>query len=205
MAAAGISEKTKALSQETVEEFLANQRYLENRSKIADFAKTDRKVLYTFARSRFGLYHEEAEELVQDTFAKALRYASSFEDRGYGVKPWMYRILFSELINTKRKNKRYATYSLDEILESGTVPKSLLCETPSIRAGEIKDQIKRLKDNNATGAELLADYVFHNYTYEDLAKIYELPIGTVKSRICRARRTLKKYINNVIAKNTFLN
>ena len=100
--------------------------------------------MYNFA-FRLTTDEDDANDLVQDTYLKAFRFISSFE-QGTNAKAWLFRILKNSFINDYR-----------------TV--IILCD-------------------------------IEGFTYEEMAKILDIPIGTVRSRLHRARNLLKEKLRN---------
>ena len=152
--------------------------------------------LYNFA------YHltyneEDANDLVQDTFLKAYRFISSF-DSGTNAKAWLFRILKNSFINEYRKKKKapnkvdyedvIAYQDADE--ESGGVAYDL---REDIFDGMMGDEITTALDSLPIEFKtviLLCD--IEGFSYDEIAKIVDIPIGTVRSRLHRARNMLKE-------------
>ncbi len=152
--------------------------------------------MYNFA---FRLTNDEddANDLVQDTYLKAFRFISSFEE-GTNAKAWLFRILKNSFINDFRKKSKEpskvdyqdveTTYNSEEDAETN--------QTVDLRAESVQDLIG---DEIATALNslpvdfrtviILCDV--EGFTYEEMAKILDIPIGTVRSRLHRARMLLK--------------
>jgi len=142
--------------------------------------------------SRFAMKltanRDDANDLLQDTFLKALKYRSQFEE-STNLKAWACTIMKNTFINSYRKNVRYNTTfdSTKDLFYLGqnrdTVfvdPESAFCEK------EISAAIDRL-DN-----ELKIPFkLYHQgYKYKEISDILGLKIGTVKSRIFITRKKL---------------
>ena len=138
--------------------------------------------------------HAEAEDLVQETFSKALRGFDSFQS-GTNFKAWIFRILRNTFLTTRTGIAASRTVFLEDhphaLDTAGVDP------TP-------EDNLIRL-DNQAAlhtaleqlqpplrEALLLCDV--EEIKYKDIALILDVPIGTVMSRISRARRTLRQLL-----------
>ncbi len=153
--------------------------------------------MYNFA-FRLTNDEEDANDLVQDTFLKAFRFIKSFE-RGTNAKAWLYRILKNSFINDFRKKTKEpskvdyqeveATYNSDEDAETtGTI--DLRAESVQDMIGdEIANALNSLQVDFRT-VIILCD--IEGFTYEEMAKILDIPIGTVRSRLHRARMLLKE-------------
>ena len=140
---------------------------------------------------------EDADDLVQETYLKAHKFIENY-DAGTNAKAWLFKILKNAYINDYRKKVRRPTkVDLDDLI--------------SIRDGEnpnshtFHDLRQEIFDNtmgdevtmamNSLPIEfrtviLLCD--IENFSYDEIAKILELPIGTVRSRLFRARNMLKE-------------
>jgi RNA polymerase sigma factor (sigma-70 family) len=152
--------------------------------------------MYNFA---FRLTNDEddANDLVQDTFLKAFRFINSFEI-GTNAKAWLFRILKNSFINDYRKKAKEpnkvdyqeveTTYNSDDDAEvSNTV--DLRAETVQDMIGdEIANALNSIPVDFRT-VIILCDV--EGFTYEEMAKILDIPIGTVRSRLHRARSLMK--------------
>ncbi|MFC0185050.1 RNA polymerase, sigma subunit, ECF family [Pseudarcicella hirudinis] len=152
--------------------------------------------MYNFA---FRLTNDEddANDLVQDTYLKAFRFINSFEE-GTNAKAWLFRILKNSFINDFRKKTKEpskvdyqdveTTYNSEEDAET-TQTTDLRVETVQDMIGdEIANALNALPVDFRT-VIILCDV--EGFTYEEMAKILDIPIGTVRSRLHRARMLLK--------------
>jgi RNA polymerase sigma-70 factor (ECF subfamily) len=152
--------------------------------------------MYNFA---FGLTLDEddAKDLVQETFMKAYRFINSFET-GTNAKAWLFRILKNSFINNYRKKSKQPNkvdyqevetfYNSDSVNENITT--DLRVETVQHLIGdEITNALNSL-DVDFRTVIILCD--LEGFTYEEMAKILDIPIGTVRSRLHRARNLLKE-------------
>lgn len=152
--------------------------------------------MYNFAY-RLTFNEDDAKDLVQDTYLKAFRFINSFE-RGTNAKAWLFRILKNSFINEFRKkskqpakvdyNEVESYYNSDEAGESITT--DLRVETVQHMIGdEITGALNALPVDFRT-VIILSD--LEGFTYEEMAKILDIPIGTVRSRLHRARNMLRE-------------
>ncbi|HET8859514.1 sigma-70 family RNA polymerase sigma factor [Marivirga sp.] len=152
--------------------------------------------MYNFAY-RLTLDEDDAKDLVQETFMKAFRFINSFET-GTNAKAWLFRILKNSFINNYRKKSKQPNkvdyqevesfYNSDSVNENITT--DLRVETVQHLIGdEITNALNAL-DVDFRTVIILCD--LEGFTYEEMAKILDIPIGTVRSRLHRARNLLKE-------------
>lgn len=151
--------------------------------------------LYNFAL-RLTTDPNDAEDLVQDTIVKAYRFFSSYE-KGTNAKAWMFRILKNSFINNYRKtSKKPSQVDYDEVssyYESIRAERTETSDLESLMFREMMDDdlstaLKRLPEDFRT-VVLLCDV--EGYTYEEIANMLDVPIGTIRSRLHRGRNLLK--------------
>ena len=151
--------------------------------------------LYNFAL-RLTTDPNDAEDLVQDTIVKAYRFFSSYE-KGTNAKAWMFRILKNSFINNYRKtSKKPSQVDYDEVssyYESIRAERTDTSDLENLMFREMMDDdlsnaLKRLPEDFRT-VVLLCDV--EGYTYEEIANMLDVPIGTIRSRLHRGRNLLK--------------
>jgi RNA polymerase sigma-70 factor (ECF subfamily) len=152
-------------------------------------------VLYNFAL-RLTTDPNDAEDLVQDTIVKAFRFFSSYE-KGTNAKAWLFRILKNSFINNYRKvSKRPQEVDFDEVstfYESVRAERTETSDLERLMFRELMDDelsiaLSRLPEDFRT-VVLLCDV--EGYTYEEIANMLDVPIGTIRSRLHRGRNLLK--------------
>lgn len=159
--------------------------------------------LYNMAL-RLVFNKEEAEDLVQETYLKAYRFFDSFQ-KGTNIKAWLYKILKNTFINKYRKEIATPGEILYEDLEavnSGLAYEQEknatgLADTLESKyadfSGLLEDNVKQALDSlpaEYREAILLSDV--EELSYQDIAEIANVPIGTIKSRLNRGRKLLQK-------------
>jgi len=147
---------------------------------------------------------QDAEDLVQEAALRAFRFRDTFQ-RGTSFKAWFYRIVVNHFYTTTRR-KRGATTSLDELsdaheifLYSRSAEAGLLRPDTDPAAGTIarmaeSDVVRALAalpDEFRTVATL---YFMDDLSYQEIADILDVPIGTVRSRLHRGRHMLQKQL-----------
>lgn len=143
----------------------------------------------------------DAEDLVQEAYLRAFRSLHQFEP-GTNLRAWIFRIMTNAYINEYRKRSRRPTssslddleefYLYDHLIDSGVQPTS---ERPEdvvldrVTAGDVIDALDNLSDDFRE-VVLLADV--EGFSYREIAEIMDIPVGTVMSRLYRARRRLQR-------------
>ena len=139
----------------------------------------------------------DAEDLVQETFLKAYRFIDKY-DEGTNAKAWLFRILKNAFINEYRKKSKapqavdidQANLLKDEDEKAYKGFNDLREEMfQNMMGDEITNAINTLQEDFRT-VILLCDV--EDFTYEEIATILEIPIGTVRSRLHRARNLLRE-------------
>jgi RNA polymerase sigma factor (sigma-70 family) len=154
--------------------------------------------MYNFA-FRLTFDEDDAKDLVQDTYMKAFRFINSFE-QGTNAKAWLFRILKNSFINEyRKKSKQPAKVDYQEVETFYNSDDVDYQSTTDLRAESVKDMLGDEISNalNALAVDfrtviILAD--LEGFTYEEMAKILDIPIGTVRSRLHRARNLLKEQL-----------
>ena len=147
--------------------------------------------LYNFARWQTRDHHE-AEDLVQETFARALKNFSSFQP-GTNFRAWMYRILRNAFLNSRTSAARHV--SIDDEGEEVVLPAER--ENPEsilMRAStgqQIQIALERLPQQYRE-VILLCDV--EEMKYQEIADVCGVPIGTVMSRIARGRKMMRGFL-----------
>jgi RNA polymerase sigma-70 factor, ECF subfamily len=146
--------------------------------------------LYNFAhwltRNR-----EEAEDLVQETYAKALKGFSSFR-LGTNFRAWMYRILRNTFLTSRTGLKATMTVPLDseqdepELALERETPETILVERANCQL--VQGAIDELPVHFR---EILLLCEVEEMSYQEIAETLSIPIGTVMSRLSRARNGLR--------------
>ena len=139
---------------------------------------------------------EEAEDLVQETFAKALRGFRSFQP-GTNFRAWMYQILRNTFL-TSRTGLKSMTVPLEEESDGQTLP--AVSETPeSILLQRSDQQLVQdaLGELPVPYREVLLLCEFEEMSYQEISATLAIPIGTVMSRLSRARRALRRAVQEL--------
>lgn len=155
--------------------------------------------MYNFAY-RLTLDQDDAKDLLQDTYLKAYRFIDSFQ-QGTNAKAWLFRILKNSFINDYRKKSKEPSkvdyQEVESYYNSEEVDRQI---TPDLRVEALRDMIGDEISNALNSLDvdfrtviILCD--LEGFKYDEMAKILDIPIGTVRSRLHRARNLLKEKLS----------
>ncbi len=146
--------------------------------------------LYNFAHWLTG-DRSDAEDLVQETYAKALKGFRSFQE-GTNLRAWMYKILRNTFLTSRAGLQQQNTMPLDDETEAGELaahqvtPEHLLLQLENSQA--LHDALAALP---VAYREMILLCDVEELTYKETAQVLAVPIGTVMSRLSRARKMLR--------------
>jgi RNA polymerase sigma-70 factor, ECF subfamily len=153
--------------------------------------------VYRVARRLVGS-REEAEDLVQETYARAFRSWRSFTP-GTNMRAWLLRILTN--LNVDRGRRVQRSPQTQPLEESDYYLANKLASTAGEEALEQEQVVERLSQDSVVTAlseispqfrEVVVLVDIGDFTYADAAQILDVPIGTIMSRLHRGRRALKQ-------------
>src|SRR5690554_5415558 len=145
----------------------------------------------------------DAEDLVQETFAKAFGSFHQFTE-GTNLKAWLYRILTNTFINSYRKRQREPQRAGTEEIEDWQIARAESHTSSGLKSAEaealehlpdsdVKEALQRVPDDFRM-AVYYADV--EGFSYKEIAEIMDTPIGTVMSRLHRGRRQLRQLLED---------
>jgi RNA polymerase sigma-70 factor (ECF subfamily) len=164
--------------------------------------------MYNFAL-RLTNDEDDAHDLVQDTCMRAFRFIGSFEPGTY-AKAWLFRILKNNFINDYRKKSRGPSKVEFEWVEQSFAGDD--DPEPAFQADLKAETVNEMLGDEITTAiqALPVDFRMiiilcdlEEFSYEEMAKILNIPIGTVRSRLHRARAFLKETLASYAVKKGY--
>jgi RNA polymerase sigma factor (sigma-70 family) len=193
-----------------------SERALEDYEYVKQAVEGDQKA-YTFLMGRYrnAIYHmmfrmiankEDADDLTQEAFGKAFNKLSSYAPR-YAFSTWLFKIASNNCIDHIRK-KRLILLSIDETIESeGGQSFSNNLKSNSLDPEQKFIQQQRVKLMRTLMGQLSEKYrlmielrFFEELSYEEIAEELEIPLGTVKAQLFRAKEILYSLMQTPEAK-----
>lgn len=186
----------------------ADERALIERSRRGDLAAFDRLVRQ-YERNVFNTAyrlsgsHDDAADIAQEAFVRAWNNLKSFRgDSAFST--WLYRIVTNVFLDDRKKKRARPHRSLEDVLtlDESTVQRQFEDPTPGPQdMAEGDERRKILEQAIATLPEgqriMVVMYHTQGLSYEEIAEITQLPMGTVKSRLNRARLALRDRLSPV--------
>jgi RNA polymerase sigma-70 factor (ECF subfamily) len=136
-----------------------------------------------------------ADDLVQETYLRAMRAQDQFHLHAFGIRPWLLRILHNTYINYEKRERRQPRAMESDALEARAQPVTSSPPAPSpapLERGSFDDEelgqaLDQLPPDLRT---ILILWAVDELAYKEMADVLEIPIGTVMSRLYRARNKL---------------
>jgi len=160
------------------------------------------KRIFNFAFRVAGNY-DDASDVAQEAFIRVFNSIHTFRGDA-NFTTWVYRIVTNVFLDERKKSKAHRQTSLDDFieLEENSVSRQFEDEGPAPEEiVETKERDKAVQNaiNSLPEYQRIIVTLYHtqNLSYEDIAEVLQLPIGTVKSRLNRARLALKEKLENM--------
>ena len=152
----------------------------------------------------------DAEDLVQETYVKAYRFWDRFEP-GSNCRAWLFKIMTNIFINEYRsKSRSPLAVNVDELDDNflyGQLATDKAVENPEQRffAKILDDDVKKAIENLPDDFRFVVILSFlEGFSYQEIADIMDLQLGTVKSRLHRGRKLLQKALLDYAIKNGYI-
>ncbi|MHC4977103.1 MAG: RNA polymerase sigma factor [Planctomycetota bacterium] len=145
---------------------------------------------------------QDASDLVQETYLRAFRSADTFQDRGRGTRPWLFTILHNTFYSRVKRESRAPT-AVEEFYDA-TSSDTLPDEPPpawdlaSFDWEHVDERIKAaIEDLSSEHRAVLLLWGVEGMKYREISEIVGVPIGTVMSRLHRARKIVAEAIEHI--------
>jgi len=183
----------------------------EKRKRFEAVAYPHMDALYSTAL-RLTRSPRDAEDLVQEAYLRAFRFLDKFEE-GTNFKAWIFRILTNTFINNYRKRARTPLHvEFEDKVESAAVapeppraltpqPKGATREYAELFGDEVNAALQKLSEDFRL-VIILCDV--EEFAYKEIAKILGIPMGTVMSRLSRARGQLQKILREYAEREGYI-
>jgi RNA polymerase sigma-70 factor (ECF subfamily) len=139
---------------------------------------------------------EEAEDLVQETYVKALKGFGSFQP-GTNFRAWMFRILRNTFLTSRTGLAAQKTVYIEEESESDELASASILETPeTILIERLNEEVLRDAIDQLTPPlkEVILLCEVEEMSYQEMSDTLSVPVGTVMSRLFRARQAIRKSV-----------
>lgn len=153
--------------------------------------------LYRFAR-RLTRDQNRAEDLVQETYVRALKGRDNFDLQEFGIRPWLLRILYNLHLSKGERDARQPVSMGDEHLEMAEAmsfsPPLGMPIDPKSYDGMDERLVRALDGLQDEYRSVLMLWAVEDFAYKEIAEALGIPIGTVMSRLYRARQKLTEQL-----------
>jgi RNA polymerase sigma-70 factor (ECF subfamily) len=133
----------------------------------------------------------DADDLVQETYLRALRAWESFDLKSFGIKPWLLRILHNTFVSRAEREARQP-----KAIESAHLQSMPDVPEPAFDAWEPSEELSgALTALPPDLRNTLLLWAMDDLKYEEIAHVMDIPVGTVMSRLHRARNRLRELLS----------
>ena len=151
--------------------------------------------LYRVAR-RITRDPGRAEDLVQETCVRALRARDSFDLQSHGIRPWLLRIMHNVHISKAEREGRQPTAIEDDQLEAAGRSHTPPLIDPASFEGMDQQLVRAIEGLAEEYQVVLILWAVEELSYKEIAEAVGIPIGTVMSRLYRARQRLSEQLRS---------
>ena len=151
--------------------------------------------LYRIAR-RLTRDVTRAEDLVQETYVRAIRAQEGFDLQAHGIRPWLLRIMHNVHVSRSEREARQPAAVEDDQLESATRGRAAAPPPYDPASFEGMDQqlVRAIESLTPEYQVVLMLWAVDELSYKEIAEAVQIPIGTVMSRLHRARQKLSEQL-----------
>ena len=160
-----------------------------SREEFERLAMEHMNMLYRIAR-RLTRDQASAEDLVQETYLRAFRARDSFDLQQYGIRPWLVRIMHNLNLSQSKRGGKQPVLVENEVLDTGSHGPSALPLTPTSFEGMDERLVRAVNQLPEEYQTVLLLWAIEDFSYKEIAAAVDVPIGTVMSRLHRARERL---------------
>jgi RNA polymerase sigma-70 factor (ECF subfamily) len=161
-------------------------------------------MLYRVARRLAG-NTEEAADLVQETYLRAFKSRDKFELKSVGIRPWLVRILHNLHVTRAQRQRRQPAAT--DAADLDAMP-TLQDSSPSIAAADLDHMDQRmawaLNELPSEYQAALLLWAVDELSYKEIADALEVPVGTVMSRLHRAKQRIGQLLQPYVSKGMIL-
>ena len=164
-------------------------------------------MLYRIARR---LTHDpsKAEDLVQETYLRAFKGRDGFDLQGFGIRPWLLRIMHNLFISRAEREKRQPVAVAEDQLDGGAGQSGIGGDGPPLSFGSFEGMDERLvhalDQLPVEYQTVLLLWAVDELSYKEIAEAVGIPIGTVMSRLHRARQRLTEQLQDFARKERII-
>ena len=147
---------------------------------------------------------DEAADLVQETYLRAFKAESTFELREAGVRPWLFKILHNVFYSRVGKQKRQPTLMDDLSQEAGDTgdQQAPALDLANLDWEQVDERLKHAIDELSDQyRQVLLLWAVEGLKYREIADVLDVPLGTVMSRLYRARAVLSEKLAELAAEH----
>ncbi|HEY8751354.1 MAG TPA: sigma-70 family RNA polymerase sigma factor [Tepidisphaeraceae bacterium] len=168
-----------------------------SREQFEKLALEQLDLLYRVAR-RLTRREDQAGDLVQETFLRALRSHNTFDLQAHGIRPWLVRIMHNLHFSRSDREKKQPMAMEAAPLEAASPPAPEEKFSFGMAGFEGMDErlVKALKQVPEEYQVVLLLWAVEEFSYKDIADSLDVPIGTVMSRLHRARQKLSQLLRD---------
>jgi RNA polymerase sigma-70 factor, ECF subfamily len=169
-----------------------------SREQFEQLALEQLDTLYRIAR-RLTRDPQRAEDLVQETYVRAIRARETFDLQSHGIRPWLLRIMHNVHVSRSEREGRQPAAIEDDQLEAATAQRSGRDAVPYDQSSfeGMDEQLVRAVEGLAQEYQIvLLLWAVEELSYKEIAEAVGIPIGTVMSRLHRARQRLSEQLRS---------